>query len=115
MAGCGESSSGLKIEDLQEGKGPGARAGDVVDVDDTGWLQDGTKFDSSHDRGKPLNFQIGKNMVIKGLDQGVRGMKEGGKRKLTIPPELGYGAKGFGKIVPPNAELVFEIELLKIK
>jgi len=81
----------------------------------TGWLKDGTKFDSSKDRGQPFSFQLGAGMVIKGWDEGVAGMKEGGKRKLIIPPELGYGARGAGGVIPPNAELTFEVELLKVK
>jgi FKBP-type peptidyl-prolyl cis-trans isomerase FkpA len=108
------SSSGLKYEDLQEGSGQAAKAGDMVSVHYTGWLTDGTKFDSSHDRHSPFNFKLGAGKVIKGWDEGVAGMKIGGKRKLTIPPQLGYGARGAGGVIPPNAELIFEVELLKV-
>ena len=80
----------------------------------TGWLLDGTKFDSSLDRGKPLSFVLGKGQVIQGWDKGVQGMKVGGKRKLTVPPELGYGTRGFPGAIPPNATLVFEVELLGV-
>lgn len=106
--------SGLKYDDLQEGTGAAAKAGDSVSVHYTGWLTDGTKFDSSHDRKSPFSFKLGAGRVIKGWDEGVAGMKVGGKRKLTIPSELGYGARGAGGVIPPNAELVFEVDLLKI-
>ena len=107
--------SGLKYEDLQEGTGEGAKAGDVVEVHYTGWLKNGTEFDSSKNRGQPFTFPLGRGKVIKGWDEGVAGMKIGGKRKLIIPPELGYGARGAGNVIPPNAELTFEVELLGIK
>jgi FKBP-type peptidyl-prolyl cis-trans isomerase FkpA len=107
--------SGLTYEDLKEGTGAAAKAGDTVDVHYTGWLTNGTKFDSSLDRGQPFSFALGAGRVIKGWDEGVAGMKVGGKRKLTIPPALGYGARGAGRVIPPNAELIFEVELLKIK
>ena len=107
--------SGLKYEDLVEGTGAVAKAGDQVEVHYTGWLTNGTKFDSSRDGGKPFPFQLGKGEVIKGWDEGVAGMKEGGKRKLWIPPEMAYGARGYPPDIPPNAELVFEVELLKIR
>src|SRR5579871_4586485 len=108
-------SQELKTEELQEGTGAAAAEGDAVEVHYTGWLTDGKKFDSSKDRGRPFGFTLGAGQVIKGWDQGVQGMKVGGKRKLTIPPELGYGSQGAGNVIPPNATLVFEVELLKVK
>ena len=105
----------LQIEELAEGAGPEATVGKTVDVHYTGWLTDGTKFDSSLDRGRPFSFPLGGGRVIKGWDQGVAGMKVGGKRKLTIPPELGYGARGAGGVIGPNATLVFEVELLGVR
>ena len=105
----------LKYEDLKEGTGDEAKKGDTVEVHYTGWLTDGKKFDSSVDRKKPFPFKLGAGKVIKGWDEGVAGMKVGGKRKLTIPPELGYGKEGFPGAIPPNAVLIFEVELLKIK
>lgn len=107
--------SGLKYEDLQVGSGQEAKAGQTVSVHYTGWLTNGKKFDSSLDRKQPFAFPLGAGHVIKGWDEGVAGMKVGGKRKLTIPPELGYGARGAGGVIPPNATLVFEVELLGIK
>ena len=109
------SKSGLKYEDLNEGTGAAAKSGDTVEVHYTGWLTNGTKFDSSVDRGQPFSFRLGAGRVIKGWDEGVAGMKVGGKRKLSIPPDLGYGNRGAGSAIPPNAELIFEVELLKIK
>jgi FKBP-type peptidyl-prolyl cis-trans isomerase FkpA len=109
------TNSGLKIEDLQEGEGVVAAAGQQVVVHYTGWLADGRKFDSSLDRAEPFDFALGKGHVIGGWDEGVAGMKVGGKRKLTIPPHLGYGARGAGGVIPPNATLVFEVELLEIR
>ena len=106
--------SELQIEELVAGTGDTAAAGQQVSVHYTGWLTNGEKFDSSVDRGTPFKFKLGAGMVIQGWDQGVAGMKVGGKRKLTIPPELGYGARGAGGVIPPNATLVFEVELLGI-
>jgi FKBP-type peptidyl-prolyl cis-trans isomerase FkpA len=107
-------SSGLIIEELVVGSGNTAAKGSMVSVHYTGWLTDGRKFDSSLDRNDPLNFPLGAGYVIRGWDEGVQGMQEGGKRKLTIPPELGYGAQGAGGVIPPNATLVFEVELLQV-
>ncbi len=112
--GNAEQATALKIKDEVVGKGTAAKAGDRVTVDYTGWLTDGTKFDSSKDRNQPFVFTLGAGEVIPGWDQGVAGMKIGGKRKLTIPPDLGYGAQGAGGVIPPNATLVFEVDLLKI-
>ena len=106
--------SELQIEELVEGTGPEATAGRAVSVHYTGWLTDRTKFDSSRDRPGDFKFQLGAGRVIQGWDQGVQGMRVGGKRKLTIPPELGYGARGAGDVIPPNATLVFEVELLGV-
>ena len=107
--------TGLEIEDIKTGEGPevtGRRQ--TVIVHYTGYLEDGTKFDSSHDRNDPFSFPVNVGYVIKGWDEGVKGMRVGGIRKLTIPPELGYGSAGAGGVIPPNAPLVFEIELLDI-
>lgn len=104
----------LIIEDITIGEGIEATPGKEVTVHYTGWLTDGQKFDSSKDRFQPFSFPLGAGHVIKGWDQGVAGMKVGGVRKLTIPPALGYGARGAGGVIPPNAVLVFEVELLKI-
>ena len=109
------TKSGLKFIDEVEGTGATAKAGDQVSVHYTGKLKDGAKFDSSVDRNKPFDFPLGAGRVIKGWDEGVAGMKVGGKRKLIIPPELGYGAAGAGGVIPPNAQLHFDVELLKIK
>jgi len=106
--------SGLTIDDIVVGNGAAAAAGQKVKVHYTGWLTNGTKFDSSKDRNDPFVFPLGAGSVIKGWDEGVQGMKVGGKRKLTIPPALGYGARGAGGVIPPNAVLVFEVELLGI-
>lgn len=108
-----QEATKLIIEDLTAGTGPAAKAGDSVTVDYTGWLTDGTQFDSSKGR-KPFVFTLGAGEVIPGWDQGVAGMMVGGTRRLTIPPELGYGSQGAGGVIPPNATLVFEVELKKI-
>jgi FKBP-type peptidyl-prolyl cis-trans isomerase len=107
--------SELIIEDLTVGSGDEAVAGKTVIVHYTGWLTNGSKFDSSKDRNDPFDFRLGAGQVIQGWDQGVAGMKVGGKRKLTIPPELGYGSRGAGGVIPPNATLVFEVELLAVR
>jgi len=109
------TATGLQYQDLVIGNGAEAKAGDVVSVHYTGWLDDGTKFDSSLDRGQPFEFTLGLGKVIQGWDEGVEGMKVGGKRKLIIPPDLAYGSSGAGNVIPPNATLTFEIELLEIK
>jgi FKBP-type peptidyl-prolyl cis-trans isomerase len=106
--------SGLIIDDVVTGDGAAATAGQNVTVHYTGWLTNGTKFDSSKDRDEPFVFPLGGGRVIKGWDEGVQGMKVGGTRKLTIPPALGYGTRGAGGVIPPNATLVFEVELLGV-
>ncbi len=106
------TASGLKYIDVTVGSGAEAKAGQNVSVHYTGWLVNGTKFDSSKDRGQPFQFPLGGGRVIKGWDQGVAGMKVGGVRKLIIPSELGYGTRGAGNVIPPNATLIFEVELL---
>jgi FKBP-type peptidyl-prolyl cis-trans isomerase FkpA len=105
----------LKIEDLTIGNGAEAKSGQSVSVHYVGTLTSGSKFDSSRDRGQPFEFSLGAGMVIKGWDQGVAGMKVGGLRKLTIPPELGYGARGFPPVIPANSTLIFEVELIAVK
>ncbi len=109
------ATSGLQIEKLVEGNGPTSKAGDTVVVHYTGWLTDGTQFDSSLDRGQPFTFTIGQGQVIGGWDAGVATMRVGDKVRLTIPPELGYGARGAGGVIPPNATLIFEVELLGVR
>ena len=112
----------MKVTDVEVGTGEEAVAGKTVSVHYTGWLYDesapdhhGKKFDSSRDRGQPFNFALGAGSVIKGWDQGVAGMKVGGKRTLTLPPEFGYGSRGAGGVIPPNATLVFDVELLGVR
>jgi FKBP-type peptidyl-prolyl cis-trans isomerase FkpA len=107
--------TGLQIEELTVGTGATATAGQEVIVHYTGWLTNGNKFDSSKDRNDPFIFPLGQRNVIAGWDEGVQGMQVGGVRKLTIPPELGYGARGAGGVIPPNATLVFEVELLEVR
>ncbi len=107
--------SGLKYTDLEVGTGEEAKAGHNVKVHYTGWLENGTKFDSSLDRREPFQFKLGAGQVIRGWDEGVAGMKVGGKRKLTIPSDLGYGARGAGGVIPPNSTLIFDVELLGVK
>jgi len=109
------TDSGLKYEDLVAGEGATASAGKTVLVHYTGWLTDGSKFDSSLDRQQPFQFRLSAGQVIRGWDEGVQGMREGGRRKLTIPANLGYGARGAGGVIPPNATLVFEVELLEVR
>jgi len=108
------TSSGLIFEDISVGSGEAASAGTHVTVHYTGWLTDGVKFDSSKDRGDPFSFPLGAGHVIRGWDEGVAGMQVGGVRKLTSPSDLGYGARGAGGVIPPNATLVFEVELLGV-
>ena len=111
--------SGLRYEDVKVGTGTEAVSGKMVDVHYTGWLdadgKKGRKFDSSVDRGTPFSFPLGAGRVIKGWDEGVAGMKVGGKRTLMIPPELGYGARGAGGVIPPNASLIVDVDLLEVK
>ena len=111
-------STGLQVTDTRTGDGDEARRGHIVTVHYTGWLyqggQAGAKFDSSHDRGDPFVFPLGAGMVIRGWDEGVAGMKVGGARTLIIPPELGYGARGAGSVIPPGATLKFDVELLGV-
>jgi len=109
-----KTASGLQYWDLKKGAGAVAKAGATVKVHYTGWLTDGKKFDSSLDRGEPFEFKLGAGMVIKGWDEGVAGMKVGGKRQLRIPADLGYGAAGAGAAIPPNSTLVFDVELLGV-
>ena len=108
------TDSGLIIEDIVVGEGAAAEAGQYVSVHYTGWLVDGKKFDSSKDRNDPFEFGLGQRQVIAGWDEGVQGMKIGGLRRLTIPANLGYGARGAGGAIPPNATLIFDVELLGV-
>jgi peptidylprolyl isomerase len=114
QAGAVKNPSGLSYTDLVPGKGATPVSGKSVTVHYTGWLENGTKFDSSLDRGQPFVFRIGAGEVIPGWDEGVISMKVGGKRKLFIPAQLGYGAAGAGGVIPPNANLIFEVELLDV-
>ncbi|MBH0185764.1 MAG: FKBP-type peptidyl-prolyl cis-trans isomerase [Nitrospira sp.] len=114
-AGETVTASGLKYIDQAVGAGDVAVAGKTVSVHYTGWLENGKKFDSSVDRGQPFSFPLGAGRVIKGWDEGVQGMKVGGKRKLTIPSDLGYGSRGAGGVIPPNATLIFDVELLAVR
>ncbi|WP_414570355.1 FKBP-type peptidyl-prolyl cis-trans isomerase [Nostoc sp. CCY 9925] len=109
------TSSGLKYVEIKEGTGATPERGQTVEVHYTGTLEDGTKFDSSRDRGQPFKFKIGVGQVIKGWDEGLSTMKVGGRRNLIIPPELGYGPRGAGGVIPPNATLLFDVELLGVK
>lgn len=108
------TESGLQYEDIVEGTGAMPQPGQRVTVHYTGTLENGTKFDSSRDRNRPFSFTVGVGQVIKGWDEGVGSMRVGGQRKLIIPPELGYGARGAGGVIPPNATLLFDVELLRI-
>jgi len=110
-----KTADGLQYWDIKVGTGATATAGQSVKVHYTGWLTDGKKFDSSVDRGQPFGFNLGAGQVIKGWDEGVAGMKVGGKRQLRIPPELGYGSRGAGGVIPPNATLIFDVELLGVQ
>ncbi|MEP6888351.1 MAG: FKBP-type peptidyl-prolyl cis-trans isomerase [Nitrospirales bacterium] len=109
------TESGLTYVEMVVGTGRQPEVGDTASVHYTGWLADGKKFDSSVDRKEPFSFRVGAGQVIKGWDEGVLGMKIGGKRKLTIPPQLGYGARGAGGVIPPNATLTFDVELLDLR
>ncbi|HWM90448.1 MAG TPA: FKBP-type peptidyl-prolyl cis-trans isomerase [Thermoanaerobaculia bacterium] len=109
------TASGLRYTDLKVGEGVEAGLGKTVEVHYTGWLEDGTKFDASQDPGHPFTFRIGIDDVIRGWHEGIAGMKVGGRRRLVIPPELGYGKQGAGRVIPPNATLVFEVDLVNVR
>ena len=109
-----KTATGLGYVEIVEGTGPQPETGDSVSVHYTGWLESGKKFDSSHDRGEPIVFPIGRGRVIKGWDEGVGAMRVGGKRKLIIPADLGYGDRGAGGLIPPGATLIFEVELVAV-
>lgn len=109
------TASGLQYVEIKAGDGPAPQVGEIVAVHYTGMLEDGTVFDSSYDRGQPIQFALGRGMVIPGWDEGIGMMKEGGQAKLIIPPELAYGASGAGDVIPPNATLIFEVELVSIQ
>jgi peptidylprolyl isomerase len=109
------TTSGLRYVDLRLGQGDEAQSGKIVEVHYVGWLEDGTKFDSSRDRDRPFIFRLGAGDAIKGWDEGLVGMKVGGKRKLTIPADLGFGKQGVGSVVPPNSILFYEFELLAVR
>ena len=115
MDSSNTTPSGLQYKDLVVGTGEGARSGATAVVHYTGWLMDGTKFDSSLDRGVPFEFVIGRGQVISGWDEGVGSMNVGGKRELIIPPDLGYGDRGAGSVIPPGATLRFEVELIELR
>jgi len=115
MAEQTTTASGLTYEEIDAGTGAVAQSGQKAKVHYTGWLKNGQKFDSSKDRNEPFEFTLGAGQVIKGWDEGVAGMKVGGKRRLMIPPALGYGARGAGGVIPPNSELIFEVELLGVR
>lgn len=115
IPGQNSAENKMIIEDIKIGAGTEAKIGNTVSVQYTGTLLDGKKFDSSYDHGQPFSFTLGKGQVIQGWDQGVLGMKVGGKRKLTIPPSLAYGERSMGNLIPANSTLVFEIELLGVK
>jgi peptidylprolyl isomerase len=107
--------SGVKYTDIRPGQGEEAALGKIIEVHYVGWLEDGTKFDSSHDRNRPFTFRLGAGDALKGWDEGLLGMKVGGRRQLIIPPELGFGKQGVGSVVPPNAVLFYEFELLGVR
>ena len=109
------TDSGLRYQEITVGEGDPAESDDTLRLHYVGWLEDGTQFDSSRKRGKPYELTLGLGQSIKGMEEGVTGMRAGGKRKLRIPPKLGYGDEGFGRLIPPGAVLIFEVELLEIE